>query len=269
LSSIIPSSLYDIGVGNINTFFTASNDNPETIRVILSDFLSDFNDGLRICISESETKVSQFISETPFSGVTKNTRSIIQPVYNIITSVDTVLKEFQTLINSDVKESILEEFLRENYKAIFGNKYDNVSTQIWLKFPDIDIGNKERRMDLMLRNSVQSDWELFELKRPNVSLTKSKSDVPMFTAAVHNTIAQANNYKSILQQDKVKRAFANDGIEYYEPEINIVIGKKPSITNAHWRRLVSQNASGINIIPYDTLLSEAKTRFSDMQKILL
>jgi len=80
-----------------------------------------------------------------------------------------------------------------------------------------------------MRNALEEDWELFELKRSNVALTKTISDVPLLVTSVNDAIAQVKNYKRILEQDAVKKRLAEDGIEYYEPEINLVIGKNPSI----------------------------------------
>ena len=79
---------------------------------------------------------------------------------------------------------------------------------------------------------------------------------------------KAKNYQKLLAQDRVKRALADDGIEYYEPVINIVIGKTPSLPTANWRRLVSQEKE-LNILTYDTLLEEVRLRLSTMEKIFI
>jgi hypothetical protein len=132
----------------------------------------------------------------------------------------------------------------------------------------LDIGQRERRLDIQIRNAIQGGWEFFELNRSNVELTKSVSDVPMFVSAVNDAIAQVKNYKHLLVQDKIKRALAADGIEYYEPEINLIIGKKPSIPVTQWSRLLADNQNGLKIITYDTLLDEAKCRIADFERIL-
>lgn len=147
---------------------------------------------------------------------------VLNPIIKKIDEANGVLLEFSKLINSECKESVLEEFLRVNYKLIFGNNYDSISTQVWLNFPEYDIGKRDRRLDIFIRNSVTTDWELFELKRSNVQLTKTISDVPMFVSAVNDAIAQVKNYKRILSQDHVRKAFEQQGILYYKPEINLV-----------------------------------------------
>jgi hypothetical protein len=264
---LIDNGNYRVGTGNINTFLNSTNNQSE-MQVVLSNFLEEYDEGLRISISDSGLFASRFLTQNEFSGVTQKTSSIITPVYPKIIAADTVLLEFNRLINSDTSESKLEEFIREHYQVVFGTRYDNIMTQVWIRFPDLDIGNRNRRLDIMMRNVNIGDWELFELKKSNVQLTKSESDIPKLTAEVHDAIAQAKNYKRLLEQDRVKRVLAAEGIEYYQPEINLVIGKKPSISNAQWRRLKSDNENGLKILTYDTLLKEAKDRLSEIEDYL-
>lgn len=134
-------------------------------------------------------------------------------------------------------------------------------------FSEFDIGNKERRLDIFMRNSISKDWDIYELKRSSVKLTKTKSDVPMFVSAVHDAMTQLRNYKRILNQDKVKREFEAKGIKYYNPQFNLVIGKKPNISDEKWRWLLSHQ-SDLNIITYDELLNSAKERLNSLKSVL-
>lgn len=268
LTSMLPNITYRIGAGNINTFIKASAKNEVAVRNILHNFLTENDDGICISLTDSGIHASRFITENEFAGVTRKSMSLIQPTLKKVIAANDVLIEFNKLIFSDAKESHLEEFLRQHYQDIFGGKYDRISTQLWLRFPDLDIGRKDRRLDIFMRNTLIGDWELFELKRSDIDLSKSVSDVPMFVSAVHDAITQVKNYKRLLEQDKAKRALADDGIEYYEPEINLVIGKKPSIPTYQWRRLLTDNQSDIRITTYDMLCEEAKQRLADVEKIL-
>ena len=191
-------------------------------------------------------------------GITAYSHAIANPVIKLV-SMSNVLDEFNLLLNSESKEQELEEFLSEHYRFLFGEKYDCIMTQLWLKFPELDIGNSNRRLDVFKRNSVSSDWELFELKRPSVQLAKSVRDVPVFTSEVTNAIAQVRNYKHLLAQDSVRRKFEKEGIEYFEPEIHLVIGKRPEISNVQWRRIVSDESS-LKILTYDEIYKSAEAR---------
>lgn len=105
-------------------------------------------------------------------------------------------------------------------RIFFGDKYDRIESQLWLRFPEVDAGRRERRIDLLLRNSIKNDWELFEIKRP-IRLTKTYRDMRVLKSEVSYAIQQARNYGEILRQDKVKKHFASEGIEYCEPVLNL------------------------------------------------
>lgn len=258
-NNLLPFSTPNIGVGNINTFFTAAENNIQKLNLIFEKFIKKYREGICISISPYQISTYEFLTQTELSGVTKESQYILQPTIKL-PCYNTVLTEFNRIINSEAHENELEDFLKEYYQELFGYKYDRIETQLWLKFPDSDIGGRERRMDIFMRNAVENDWELFELKRADANLVKSVSGIPMFTEIVHKAISQAKNYQKILNQDNVKRKFAAEGIEYYEPELNIVVGKKPSISQQQWRRIVTENSNGIKILTYDTILSEAAYR---------
>ena len=66
----------------------------------------------------------------------------------------------------------------------------------------------------------------------------------------------------------MKKRLAEDGIEYYEPEINLVIGKNPSIHKKQWRRLLADNQNGFRLLTYDKLLIDAAQRLEDMIRVM-
>lgn len=261
LNGVLPAGVR-IGLGNINTFLRQAEKSNDDLNGIVSSFFKETNDGLSICISEDEISVSHFVGGNEFPGITAHTHSIIHPVVKL-KSMSNVLAEFNALLNCDPKEQILEEFLRAHYRFIFGEKYDCIATQLWIRFPKIDIGNSDRRLDIFMRNSVTSDWDLFELKRPSVQLTKTIRDVPMFTSEVCNAIAQVKNYKHLLSQDSVRRQFEREGIEYFQPEVHLVIGRHPEIANRQWRRIIADEPS-LKILSYDNLYKAAENRLRSL-----
>ena len=76
---------------------------------------------------------------------------------------------------------------------------------------------------------------------------------------MNNAITQLRNYKDILSRDTVKRAFAAEGIEYYNPTFNLVIGKRPNLPQHQWEWLLSQHKD-LNILTYGDLFDSAKLR---------
>jgi hypothetical protein len=201
-------------------------------------------------------------------GVLNSYNNPIETIYiaNSITKSE-IIKEFEFLINSNVNELKLETFLTQYYKEIFGDKYDRIETQLWLKFPEIDIANKNRRLDIFLRNSIERDWELFELKKTQ-KLTTTYRDIPVFKSEILHAIQQIRNYEKILNQEKVKVKFAKEGIEYFNPELRLVVGNKPDISIEQWRFLKSTNENGLKIITFEDLISEMKIRYNIHDKYL-
>lgn len=265
IKKVLPTDVR-LGIGNINTFLQNVENENGDIDERVGSFFKGQNEGLSVCVSEEHISASYFLGGNEFPGVTAHTHSITQPVIKLI-SMSNVLDEFNTLLNSDSKEQKLEEFLKTHYRFIFGENYDYIKTQLWIKFPQLDIGNSNRRLDIFMRNSVTYDWELYELKRPSVKLTKTVRDVPMFTSEVHAAISQVKNYKRLLSQDSVRRQFEKEGIEYFEPEIHLVIGRHPDITNEQWRRIVADE-SALKILSYDNLYKSAENRLKALVNIL-
>jgi hypothetical protein len=240
------------------------NDHPEEVVNSLKTLLLS-DEGICISLSKDQYSVNRYSSEKPISaGVFTSSLSPYEPLFIHSQSKSVLLKEFERLINSNSRESQLEEFLAHHYKDIFGPKYDRVEVQLWLRFPELDISGKNRRMDIFLRNSVSNDWELFEVKR-TVELTSTYRDIPVLASEVMYAIQQVKNYAQILSQEVVRRKFAEEGIEYYEPSLHLVIGKNPQLPLEQWRYLVANVERGVKLITFDDLLKEMEIRLSDRE----
>lgn len=248
-----------VKVGSIDSFMELGQDGA---LKAFENFMNNHKPQISISLGD-EIKVSEFESGKYLTeGVLQNTKTPCEPIFVKNANNKTeILAEFEYILNYRELESTLENFLAKYYKEIFGNHYDRIETQIWLNFPQFDINNKNRRTDIFLRNSIERDWELFELKRIQKSLTRTYRDVPVFKSEIQHAIQQIQNYKRILNQDEVKRKLAKDGIEYYEPELRLVIGKKPDINIEQWRWLKTSNEDKLKIITYDDLLEGMKKRF--------
>jgi hypothetical protein len=253
-------------VGSCDSFVDLNSDGAEAA---LRKVVSNPADGVVVSVSEHDVDVANFSTEKFLgSGVSKRTHSAYEPVI-VSTAIrnQAILETFTKLIHADTSEKQLEEFLVTHFKEIFGAKFDRIETQLWLRFPELDIEKKNRRLDMFLRNSIRNDWECFEIKRP-VQLTATYRDAPAITRALSDAIHQARNYGRLLTQDKVKRYFADEGIHYYEPVINLVIGRTPQIPHEQWRWLQKENEDRIRIFTFDELLIEMKCRFEDRYAIL-
>jgi hypothetical protein len=256
-----------IGIGSIDSFIDLQFDN--TLN-IFKKMLLDNNSGVAITIGADSINVNNFNEEKYVnSGVTIGKKDLLQPIFlQAKTEKDILLKEFEQLLNNKAKEDELEKFLTKYYRDIFGEHYFDVKTQIWLKFPHLDINDKNRRLDIFLRNGVSEDWELFEIKRANEITKITSRDIPMFKAEVYEAIEQARNYRRILLQDEVRKILYNEGIEYYEPVVSIIIGSNPTLPKSQWRRMVDQNSNDLNIMTYTDLLKEMQIRLDTRAKII-
>lgn len=253
------------GVGTCDTFIER---NLAGVRKAMEALFCEKGEGLCICLQEEQTRIERFTSEKYlFAGVSHYSKQPYEPVFiDILREKEEVLAEFESLVKKDAKESELEKFIYAHYKDIFGSKYDRIETQLWLRFPGLDVAGKERRLDVFLRNSVANDWELFEMKRA-VKLTSNYRDAPVFAHEVTHAIQQVKNYGRILSQNAVKKQFAKEGIEYYEPSLNLVIGRTPQIPLEQWRWLLSTNENELKIFTFDDLLKEMQRRTEDLQRI--
>jgi hypothetical protein len=232
------------------------------------NFLNSNSDGITILLNESTAHISRFGYETSLDGVLENSRRPLEPVFvDLQHRQERILSEFQSLIHSETPEDALEEFLAEHFQDIFGSNYDQIETQVWLRFPDLDIANKDRRMDIFLRDGVINDWAIFEIKRV-IPLTRSYRDIPVITSEITYAVQQVKNYSRILGQDTVKRRFAAQGIDYFEPTLNLVVGKTPQIPHGQWRWLVSSYERDVKIITFDNLLEQMKRRTDDRLRFL-
>jgi len=243
-------------VGNFDSFIDKD---PEKVITLINAYMQKSFE-IAISLSNNRINVNKFISDKHITtGVGKTSKL---PYHSLITDqIDDkkeIIKEFEYLLNNFSSENTLENFLFKYYKDIFGNKYDRIETQVWLKFPEIDISNKNRKLDIFLHNSIVKDWELYELKKV-MPMTKYYRDIPVFTNEIYSAIQQLKNYERTLKNHSVKERLKYDGIEYFEPSLNLVIGRTSILPHDEWRWLIESNKD-VKILTYDDLLAEMSFR---------
>jgi len=253
-----------LGYGNTETFLLKQ---PETVITTLKDFVFRRPDGIVIQIGQDDVKVDEYFQQETYDRLTKRTLTSLE-VGLLLTREggNETLREFEIVLKNE-NEAKLEQFLCDNYQLLFGENYNQIRTQVFLKFPHLDIYGKNRRLDIMLRNNSTNDWELFEIK-PNLEITKTYRGVDTFKSVVHDSITQVRNYGDLLAKDNIKRELKKEGMEYCTPVLNLVIGGAPTIDHSSYRRLVEQNSKDVKIITFDRLIEDAKSRLSFVQKTL-
>ncbi|UXH76212.1 DUF4263 domain-containing protein [Roseateles amylovorans] len=227
----------------------------------LLDLLSRHSDGVRIACENETFSVQRYEVEGSLTGAIQRSEAVAyEPVYILSPQPgDDLLREFEHLLNSNAEESRLEAFLSANFRQVFGQKYDRIETQLWLKYPELDIAGRTRRTDLFMRNSITNDWELLELKRPDTRLATAYRSVPNLSRDVMGGVEQLRNYARILAQQSVRDSLRRRGIEYFQPDLTLVVGRSPTISVAQWRWLVS-SIHDVQVTTYGSLLDELRVR---------
>jgi hypothetical protein len=258
---------FNVETYGVGTFASFLSYRPEETTQALAQLIMRPSEGLSINVGDDKVDVRPFWSEKPmFCGVTQDSLSPCETVYLSTKRQDAAaLEELGALLYRGAKESELERFFVAHYRDIIGYKYDRIETQLWLRFPKLEITGSDRCLDVFVRNSVRRDWELFELKRAK-PIISSSGNLPVFIRDVHDAIEQVRNYARLLKESAVKDRLAKEGIEYYEPSLNVVIGRTPQLEHAQWRRLVSNNV--VNLFTWDDFYEELRSRHQDRESIL-
>lgn len=193
------------------------------------------------------------------SGVGRASGEIYFPC-SLTRKADNICKEFEQLLNSNASEKLLSDFIIENYNYIFGFKYDKIETEVCLRFPELDIAGKNRRIDILAHNYVENDWELIELKK-KIKLCSDYRGVPVLSRELTGAIEQLKNYYRIMQQERVREHFLREGMEYYNPTLKLIVGGSKNVSHKQWRQMLS-SVNGVHLITYDSLINEMKARYA-------
>lgn len=254
----------NIGLGTYDSFLDQV---PDKTELVLRSMFSVSPTELSFVFDKDKILVEQHISEGFLTrGVLPGSLTPCDTVLKINSKANEIFREFEAIINGRSNEAQLEHFISRYYQEIFGGHYDRIETQLWLKFPELDINRKDRRLDIFLRNAVEKDWEIMELKS-NKRIISTYRGIPKLSSEITGSISQLRNYERILQQDSVKKKFAMQGIEYYEPQLRLVIGSKPDISQEQWRRIKKENENGLKITTASDLLLEMQHRYGNVTKL--
>lgn len=244
-----------LGIGCPNSYI----DNTPQSAISALEYVESYNEQLTIEFSDHGYEVNKICQgKYVSSGVGRISGDILFPCL-VSRKADYICIEFERLLNSNSSEKILSDFIIENYRDILGFKYDAIESEVGLRFPDLDIAGKNRRVDILVHNCVENDWELIELKK-KIKLSTIYRGQPVFSHEIIGAIQQLKNYYNILQQDRVREYFLREGIEYYNPSLKLIIGGEKNVSHKQWRQMLA-STNGVHLITYDDLIKEMKTRY--------
>jgi hypothetical protein len=235
----------------------------------LTRFLKSRDDGVVISLTSDGPRVNRFQSERVLgSGVLPDVGVPYEPVFIGKMAQDRLLLEqFEGVLSNEPSEKQIEDFLVQNFQEVFGNKYSQIRSQVWMQCQGRDVGAKDRRLDIFLRNSMTSDWELIEIKKP-IKLEISYRSIPSLAGEVHHAIQQTQNYLRLLSTDSVKQQLAGMGIDYADPVATLVIGRSSAIPIQEWNWLKKSNQHGVKIASFDDIENEWKERLRDRYELI-
>ena len=248
----------DITVGVGSPYSYVGNAPQNVIRAL--KYVESHNEQIAIEYSNGGYEVNKIRQGKYVScGVGRASGEIYFPCY-VNRKADSICKKFEQLLNSNASEKLLSDFIIENYKDIFGFQYDKIVTEVCLRFPELDVAGKNRRIDILIHNFVENDWELIELKK-KIKLSSTYRGVPVLSYELRGAIEQLKNYYRIMQQDRVREHFLREGIEYYNPTLKLIVGGSKNVSHYQWRQMLS-SADGVHLITYDNLINEMKSRYA-------
>ena len=224
-------------------------------KEVLSQFAIEFSPETGYEVNEVQQ--GKYIS----SGVGRLSHNIYLPQI-ILPHKNKVAEALQRLLNSNPSEKALQDFFIANYKIIFNGRYDRIESELALRFPESDINNQNRRIDLFAHDIINNDWDLIEFKKIT-KLTGMYRGVPILSQEISGAIMQLRNYADLLKQDKVKDFFKKDGIEYYQPSLKLIVGGDANVSHKQWRNLIAEKAAEnkVRLITYEDVIAEIKSRY--------
>ncbi|TEB16258.1 hypothetical protein Psfp_01485 [Pelotomaculum sp. FP] len=243
---------------------------------LINDLISKYNDSF-----EDETEVNFYITDDYELILYNSVFTIVQKAYiseDIVYRVlnqeidvyekhlkqlknieyfdnSNIILRFEKIINeTNSTEKQIENFIQDHFKIILGKEYSKIKTQIMTKFFNGE-QNDERRFDVFALNDVSNEWELFELKKSIVKVTKKIRNMPMFTSQVNDSIAQIRYYKSLIMQDSIRKQIKDKyQIKIDIPKFTLIIGKG---NNADIKKCQNE-INDINVVTYTQIINKAK-----------
>jgi len=253
--------LRNVGVGNCDSFvLTHRKESEEAYRDIICNSVDEY----AIDFKDNRFNIYANTFENPLpAGVTRVQKHPCESVYlRELTNIEGRMQDFMHLLSTNPSEQELEKFLKIYVKDIFGPEYE-IKTQILLRFPELDIGQKDKRIvDVLLRNTLRGDWGIYELKKV-VSFLRSKSGRPAQKANLTDALVQVRSYYKLLMSDEVKKKFRDEGIEYAELKMYVIIGRKPQVSEKVWKFFLECIPNDIKLITWDGLLENMVNRASN------
>jgi hypothetical protein len=166
------------------------------------------------------------------------------------------VEQLEFIINSKkTKEVDLQRFFEENPHFIASHRQGTP-----MPHPKFPLNARESLIpDFLMRpNSAlqrDSNWEVLDLKKPNVKLLTGKSNRPAWGHEVSKAIAQLKEYgdyfRNPVNADVIKRILSH---HLRFPKLAVLIGRMPKGSGVEQLELAQSREPLVKIITYDEIL---------------
>ena len=165
--------------------------------------------------------------------------------------------ELEALLNSkSTKEASYQAFFEKHPHFFRRWDYREVHPQICLRSPD-----GQQYPDFLLINRDAQRAAVLELKLPTPMLIRRQRNRDRFASAVCEARAQLLRYRDWFRERANRhRLVPKIGMEVYEPELIVVIGRSSDFEGPLDRQRLTADYPDIEIATYDDILQYAKAR---------
>lgn len=162
---------------------------------------------------------------------------------------------FEDLINSEsATEQDIQRFLEKHRAFLKLWPWQDV-------FPQVHLGSAKSglRPDFLLVNRDLQRATLLELKLPKHRLLVGLQPYRRLSATVTAACKQLAVYRDWFRSPTNRRWLARKvDLEVYEPHLALVVGRRPSFSNAAEAQAARADARGVDIFTYDDLANAAR-----------
>jgi len=180
--------------------------------------------------------------------------NVLQPVEELF---EDELREFEFLINSDVKESTFQEFFVRNPHFLLAlGPYRRIHPQLILHH------DEEGGLipDFFLERIDSDLCDICDLKRPSTELVRHKKHRVRFSSVITQGLAQLREYRDWFDDQANREIFRSRyGLLAYRPRVVLIIGRSMSYYDDVERiKLEADLASWVHVTTYDDVLERVK-----------
>ncbi len=170
------------------------------------------------------------------------------------------IENFEALINNPkVTEGQLQKFFEENPHFL-------IATRLMQALPHVPLRDKDGKLfipDFLLKPIVafqrDSNWEVLDLKLPQLKLLAGPSNHVRFSQDVMKAINQVKDYKDYFEDStNAERVGALLGHSLKHPKLGVLIGRMPASGEVEALETAQSREPGVKIVTYDEILEMQK-----------